>query len=357
MAKAKRLPSGSWRVQVYCGKDENGKKIMSSVTAETRKEAERKAALYATEARMQAARNGLKKITVLDAIMMYIDALKVADKSPATISNYKSLSRILPKEMLAMQAQALASGQAKVQEFVLLQKKAGCAPSTIRLRVRMLKSAITFQGFTTDWARVRMPGGEPKEMTIPQDEDVQRLIEHLRKTDDALYLPVLMAATLGLRRGEICALHWEDFDFAAGTVTIRRSAVMEGKVLVEKGTKTRAGKRELFVPDEVMKILREKRQLSGRVLQMNPASVTQRYIMIARALGVPGRFHDLRHYMASVMAALNIPERYAVEIMGHASPEMLKKVYQHTMDKKRSAVQSVLDAHSDALIQGEKIVY
>lgn len=37
MPKAKKLPSGSWRCQVYLGKDGNGKNIYKSVTAGTKK--------------------------------------------------------------------------------------------------------------------------------------------------------------------------------------------------------------------------------------------------------------------------------------------------------------------------------
>lgn len=40
MAKAKKLPSGSWRAQVFVGLDENGKQIRKSFTAPTKKEAE-----------------------------------------------------------------------------------------------------------------------------------------------------------------------------------------------------------------------------------------------------------------------------------------------------------------------------
>ena len=46
MAKAKKLPSGSWRVLVYDCTDQNGKRRYKSFTAETKKEAEYLAAEY-----------------------------------------------------------------------------------------------------------------------------------------------------------------------------------------------------------------------------------------------------------------------------------------------------------------------
>ena len=46
MANAKKLPSGSWRVRVYDGKDQNGKDVYKSFTAPTKKQAEYLAAEY-----------------------------------------------------------------------------------------------------------------------------------------------------------------------------------------------------------------------------------------------------------------------------------------------------------------------
>ena len=40
MAKAKQLPSGSWRCMAYLGKDKKGKIIRKSITAPTKSEAE-----------------------------------------------------------------------------------------------------------------------------------------------------------------------------------------------------------------------------------------------------------------------------------------------------------------------------
>ena len=40
MATAKKLPSGSWRVQLYAGKTPDGKRRYLSFTANTKKEAE-----------------------------------------------------------------------------------------------------------------------------------------------------------------------------------------------------------------------------------------------------------------------------------------------------------------------------
>lgn len=57
------------------------------------------------------------------------------------------------------------------------------------------------------------------------------------------------------------------------------------------------------------------------------------------------RFHDLRHVQASVMLMLNVPDKYAMERMGHASTNMLKNVYQHTMKSKSEEVADKVDQY------------
>ena len=54
-------------------------------------------------------------------------------------------------------------------------------------------------------------------------------------------------------------------------------------------------------------------------------------------------FHALRHYYASVMLMKGIPNKYAKEKMGHASEDMLKKVYQHVFKTEEERHDAVLD--------------
>ena len=65
------------------------------------------------------------------------------------------------------------------------------------------------------------------------------------------------------------------------------------------------------------------------------------------------RFHDLRHVNASVMLALNIPDKYAMRRMGHATNNMLKTVYQHTMSEKEQQVNASVDNYFESIIKPE----
>lgn len=45
------------------------------------------------------------------------------------------------------------------------------------------------------------------------------------------------------------------------------------------------------------------------------------------------------------MLALGVPDKYAMERMGHATSNMLKMVYQHTMRSKQEEVADVVDSY------------
>lgn len=62
------------------------------------------------------------------------------------------------------------------------------------------------------------------------------------------------------------------------------------------------------------------------------------------------RFHDLRHYNASLMLALSVPDKYAMERLGQATPGMIKAVYQHIMSDKREEVNEVVNGAVEGLL-------
>ena len=204
-----------------------------------------------------------------------------------------------------------------------------------------------------------LPEPDRKEMTIPQDEDVQRALFYLRAHNTNLYVAVVLAATLGLRRGEIAALTMDDFDFDAGTVTISKSLAMDERGdYITKAPKSRSGNRVLRGLDAlVVSAVRTYGPPPQTITSMTPASITDSYMRLCNKLNLPGRFHDLRHYAASVMAALNVPPKYAQERMGHATLDMLNRVYQHTMNKKRDAVADAIASHNAALLGGKSCQY
>ena len=168
------------------------------------------------------------------------------------------------------------------------------------------------------------------------------MIRIFRGTD--IELPVLLAVWLGLRMGEILGLRKSDF--CDNRITVQRTVSrIAGGVIVEKDTaKTVESRRPLNVPDPIMELVAA---LPGeKITDLNGDKIYHHFVKRMTAAGFPGvTFHDLRHVNASVMLALGIPDKYAMERGGWSTTSTLKRVYQETFSDQRVQADQKIDRY------------
>lgn len=338
MATAKKLPSGNWRVRVYLGKDITGKNIYKSFTASTKKEAEYQAAEFALHKNAKAA--SPHSMTLGEAMYAYCD-LKEAVLSPSTMRGYKSL---IKTHLLNLQKVQLDKLTRDMIQKEISRESIGRSPKTMR-NVHGFLSAVLQEYYPELTLNTTLPKKEKKDIYIPTTEEVNRILQEVREKDTDLYIAVLLAALLGLRRGEICALTWNDFDWEKKELRINKSmCINDRNDYVTKAPKTYSGYRTIPVPDAAFQALSAYKQENGNVVNIMPNVITIRFSRFLDRIGIPHfTFHSLRHYNASIMLALGIPDKYAMEFMGHATNNMLKNVYQHTMDFKRKEASETIN--------------
>ena len=63
------------------------------------------------------------------------------------------------------------------------------------------------------------------------------------------------------------------------------------------------------------------------------------------------RFHDLRHYQASILHALGVPDKYIMQRGGWTTDSTLKNIYQHTMADKQKEFDDIAIKHFDSIIE------
>lgn len=197
--------------------------------------------------------------------------------------------------------------------------------------------------------RVDLPRKIKQEIAIPSKEDLQRLLTAAQCTP--LESAILLAAGYGLRRGEISALRYEDIDSKALTVSVTKSYAQddhnEWKL---KSPKPYAGTRTISVSANLIERLMHNQIDPYRVYPFHPEHITKHFERLCKRLGITCRFHDLRHYNVSIMLALNVPGKYAIERLGLATPGMIKAVYQHIMSYKRQDVGDLVNSAADLLM-------
>ena len=322
--KKGQLPSGSVRIQKKVGIREDGSRIMKSFTGVDRDDAERKYKLWLLG---QKAEPKQGTITIQEAVTRYI-AVKRYVLSPTTVSSYEGIVRtyIDGTELGGTYLEALTPTalQAWVSDLA-----SSVSPKTVRNANALVRSSVEM--FLPDFRyRVTLPQRKQAELYCPSDADVRAILEYIRKNDPELEKAVLLAAFGPLRRSEICAL--TRADIKGNTITVNKALVMDDtKAWVLKTTKTVGSTRTVRLPDFVME------RISGTqeaIVSLNPNQITNRFHrgLKRSGIGVSFRFHDLRHYAASIMHAIGVPDQYIMARGGWTSDTVMKRVYRNIID-------------------------
>lgn len=319
MAKAKKLPSGQWRALVYDYTDSSGKRHYESFTAETKKEAEFQAAEFALTKKQR-----IKTIIPFSEAMKNFIAAKENVFSESTMCSYRYMERIFLKDYPKFCKTDIFKITQEQIQIVVNDQAAQFSPKTVRNRYGFISSVIKM--YRPDiYLNVSLPQKVRPEIHIPTDEDIKKLINAIRGTE--LEIPVMLAAFGTMREGEICALTLDDLEGNVIHVSKSRVRTFDGE-FVDKAPKTYSSDRFIEIPQFLADKIREK----GYITTYKPNSILKALTRFLDKNGIERfRFHDLRHYSASVLHALNIPDVYIMQRGGWNTDTVLKSVYRHTM--------------------------
>lgn len=322
MPTAKKTKSGKWRVTVYDYTDSTGKAHQKTFTAETKTLAERMANSYKGG-------SDYTDMSVAEAVKGYIDS-KEAALSPASVRGYKSNYRnYFASSRIGSVALSRLNSTA-AQRFVSDLVSAGKSPKTVRCVYSLLTAAVRMYRPECVLA-VTLPAPEKPELHTPTTEEVNQIIEYI-KGDRELYIAVLLCAFGPMRRSEACAIKFDDIDHKANTITVRRAVVRaDGKGFVYKDLpKNYSSYRTIIYPSEVVTTIGH--GFGYVITKYSPESITKRFSKALEDAGLTHfRLHDLRHYSASILHAIGIPDQYIMSRGGWKTDNVMKRVYRDTL--------------------------
>ena len=183
-------------------------------------------------------------------------------------------------------------------------------------------------------SRASPPPIPPGWIRVLDEEATKNLLRGLR--GHALYLPCVIAAGTGMRRGEILALRWSEVDLGRSVLSVVRSLEQTSRGLTFKAPKTRRSRRQIVLPGFLTRELAGHR---GRQAEQRAAasSYEDHDLVIARPDGSPWppdsfsaefrrqlairnlpriRFHGLRHGHASHMLRQGVHPKIVSERLG-----------------------------------------
>lgn len=252
----------------------------------------------------------------------------------------------------------------------------GRAPRTIAGAYRTLHGAL---GQAVRWqilsvnvaAAVRPPRAERPTSSVPDPATVGRILAAVRST--RLYVPLVLAATTGMRRGEVLGLRWSSVDLDSGVARVVSSLQDVGSDVQLMPPKTDRGRRTVALPPATVAILRRhrKEQAQRRLLlgeawhdlglvidqgdgrPFSPDALSRAFYRLVRTLGLPGvRLHDLRHAYATALLVGGVHPKIVSEALGHCSVAFTMDVYSHVLPSmQEQAARAIEDALGGALTE------
>ncbi|MER7670670.1 site-specific integrase [Kitasatospora sp. NPDC096128] len=263
-----------------------------------------------------------------------------------------------------------------LERFYKKMQAAGSAAGTAHQAHRTVRvalgEAVRRQHLTRNVATIaKAPKLEEEEVEPFEIEEVQALMETARKRRNSARW--IFALALGLRQGEVLGLLWKDVDFARGVAWVKRGRLRpkyrhgcgdrcgrkpgfcpqkEPIRRETKDTKSRAGRRAVPLPEQLVVILRQHKEEQDRERALarelwtdkgyvftsetgeplNPSTDYHHWKRLLREAGIrDGRLHDARHTASTVLLLLGVPERIVMAIMGWSSTSMAQR-YQHVTE-------------------------
>ena len=212
---------------------------------------------------------------------------------------------------------------------------------------------------------IRKPKTIPKPAGIVTPEIYQVLLQAIAGSQ--LEYVFKFAWDTGLRRGEIVALRWSDFDIEKARIHVTKTRKYADKEY-EGVPKTQSGVRTVTLTDAAVKnLLAWKKALTEKLFKkgqrvtedsymfralehmdrpMPLTTLTRVFCRLKRQLNLPTdiRFHSFRHTHATLLAEQEVSAKKIQVRLGHASASFTMDRYVHNTDQMQDGIAEMIDS-------------
>ena len=223
-----------------------------------------------------------------------------------------------------------------------------------------LSAAVREDAVTRNVASmVRVPTPRARRSVVWTAEQSRTFLESARTDGDPLYAAYVLMLVLGLRRGEVLGLSWDDADLLREQAWIGWQLQRVDGRLVRRETKTASSDAFLPLPAICVRALKERRAAqddahmaapawhdTGLVFTssvgtaIDPRNFHRAFVARCRTAGVPVTpVHAARKACASLLVALDVHPRVVMQILRHSQIAVTMDVYSRvTSESTRTAV-------------------
>jgi integrase len=323
------------------------------------------------------------RMTLSDYLDRWLDDYARPNVSAKTFERYEEIARLHLKPALGhhplskLQPLHIARYYSEALAYGRKDGRGGLSARSVLHHHRVLRAALHQ---AVKWLLLPRNPADAVEPPRPKHREMRALDEAataklLRSASDSrLSLPVLLAVTTGLRRGEILGLRWQDVDLHKSSLAVRQSLEQTRGGLAFKQPKTAKSRRVVALPALAVEALKQRKveQATTRLAlgpsyqdhdlvcprddgtPWPPDSFSSSFVGLVRRAGVPTiRFHDLRHTHATQLLRQGVHPKVVSERLGHATVGITLDVYSHVLPGMQAEAASRTDAALRAALTSE----
>ncbi len=227
----------------------------------------------------------------------------------------------------------------QINNYLLEFKVKGYAYKTVLTKLQIIRQICDFSILKGDILinpaiAVKIPKNLPRTTReVPDQADIEKI-----KRSDCLV--ALIALYTGCRKGEIFALSSKDIDFETNEITINKSVYYKNNRAYIKQPKTKAGIRTIPLLEPLKTALQTAKIKGDLFINDKGELLTEKqarklWLDFCAQYDVKCTMHQLRHAYATRLYELDIDEKSAQDLMGHADIQTTKNIYTHISNMKR----------------------
>jgi integrase len=197
-------------------------------------------------------------------------------------------------------------------------------------------------------------------------DEARRLLESAKLDDDPLHAAYVLVLVLGLRKGEVLGLTWDDVDLYSGTLSVGLQLQRVRRELLHRQTKTERSEFTLPLPPICHTALQRHKTQQDRAQDsagklwhatglvfstrygrpIEPRNFSRSYdTRIAKAGVRRITVHDARRTCGTLLADLDVHPRVAMAILRHARFSITMEIYTQVSDEQtRAALRKLGDS-------------
>ena len=365
------LEPGLFKVVVSLGRDSTGRYRQHARTVRgTLRDAKALRSRVLTEA---ADRKVMARADVTFGALLerWLEHLEMLGRSPTTLAAYRVIVRCHLRPRLGSKSVSSVTTLDLDRLYTALSRQR--APATVAKVHAAARGALAQ---AVRWGLIaRNPALEASAPPIRRPEAKSATQEELHRmveaADDDFATMLILAATTGLRRGELCGLTWEALELpadGAGAASVHQVVVHgpDDRPLVRPSTKSGRSRR-ITLDAATVAALRghlERSVVAAHACDADrlgpfvfspvpdssepyhPRSVTRRFSRLCARLGIGGvTFHQAtRHFAATQLIAAGIDVRTVAGRLGHSRASVTLDVYSHLLVERDGVAATLLGA-------------